>query len=161
MNPIKEYIDIGIFLAILVAIGAFAHHERMVEKEHLQAAQYAADLKEAQHVAQVNANAKASVDSLQAQLSSALANHPKPAVVVRMCNQPAAAGGGSAANSSAGPALDAAGGSSGGVGGHDSGLTDPNDIAPRTEEILARDKALINYLQGYVRTCQAANLCAK
>lgn len=163
MDPIKEYVDIGIFLAILIAVGLFAHHEREVEKTELQAAQLVADQKEAAHVAQVNANAAATVDALQTQLSTALAHHPKPAVTVRMCVPAPAAGSGAAAGARTGLTLDGAGGSSGGVGGGDQGITEAEtvDTAPFTESILTRDKAVIDYLQGYVRTCQTTGGCAK
>jgi hypothetical protein len=163
MDPIKQYVDIGIFIAILIGIGWFAHHERTVEKTELQAAQTAADLKEAQHVAQVNANAAASVDALQTQLSAALANHPKPAVTVRMCVNASAAGSGAAPGKGTGPSGNATLGPDSGVGSGDQGITEaaPVDTAPFTESILAHDKALIDYLQGYVRTCQTSGGCAK
>lgn len=161
MDPIKEYVDIGIFLAILIAVGLFAHHEREVEKTELQAAQLVADQKEAAHVAQVNANAAATVDALQTQLSTALANHPKPAVTVRMCVKPAIAVGAGTVGQGPGLTLDGTGGPSSGVGSGDQGITDSTDTAPLTESILTRDKALIDYLQGYVRACQIAGVCAK
>jgi hypothetical protein len=163
MDPIKEYIDIGIFLAILIGIGVFAHHEREVEKTELQAAQTASDLKETQRVAQVNANASASINALQTQLSAALANHPKPAVTVRMCVRAPAAGSSATPSTSAGSSGNATLGPDSAVGSGDQGITEagPVDTAPFTESILTHDKAVIDYLQGYVRACQTSGGCAK
>lgn len=153
MDPIKQYVDIGIFLAILIGIGWLMHHERMVEKQEIDAAQAVSDLKETQHVAKVNADAAASIGVLQTQLSAALAYHPKPAVTVRMCVQPANKISGLPASLGPSTGGDAPSESDSGVGGI--------DTAPATEVILARDKALIDYLQGYARTCQTTGGCAK
>lgn len=163
MPTVKPWLDLGIIAAILIAIGWFAHHERETEKTELQAAQLVADQKEQAHVAQVNADAATSINALQAQLSAALANHPKPAVTVRMCVNAPAAGSSAAAGRSTGLTLDGASGPGSGVGSGNQGITEapPVDTAPFTESILLRDKALIDYLQGYVRTCQTTGGCAK
>lgn len=157
MDPVKEYLDIGIVLALLIGIGWFAHHERTEEKTLLVAAQQAADLKEAQHVAQVNADAASTISGLSARLSGALAAPAQPHVVVRVCQHPGVPADGGAPSPSTGGLGDAASGPSSGVGEDDLGL----DIAPPTEAILKRDKAVIDYLQGYVRTCQTTGGCAK
>lgn len=157
MDPIKEYVDIGLVLAGLIAIGLFLHHVRVGAQQELVVAQQAADLKEATRVAKVNADATVTINDLQARLSDALVAPTKPSVSVRVCLQPRLPSDGGSASPSPGPLSYEAGGPSGGVGSDDLSL----DIAPPTEAILKRDKAVIDYLQGYVRTCQTAGLCAK
>jgi len=152
MDPLREY---GLLALILIVLGAtiyFVHDERQIGAAKVIAAQAAADAKEAVHVQQVEANAADTVSSLQARLTSQVAAPPHPTVVVRMCDRTTSApsAGGAALP---GPAGDAAGGPSSGVG--------EDDIAAPTELILNRDKAMIDYLQGYVRACQTAGACAK
>lgn len=158
MNPIKEYLDIGIFLALLIGIGWFAHSQRVDQRNADIAATRQAEIKEAAHVAKVNADAAGTVGDLQARLAGALAAPVEPSVVVRVCRYfpttntdavPAGSGSGSGNDASSGP--------SSGVGAGGPGV----DIAPPTETILKRDKALIDYLQGYIRTCQTTGGCAK
>jgi hypothetical protein len=157
MPPIKGYLDLGLIIAILIGIGWFAHFERTEEKTALVAAQQAADFKEAQHVAQVNANATASIQDLQVRLAAALVAPAKPNVIVRVCQRAGVPANGSAPSSGTGAVLHDSPGPGGGVGEDDLGL----DIAPPTEAILKRDKAVIDYLQGYIRTCQTTGGCAK
>lgn len=158
MPPIKAYLDIGIVLAVLVAIGWFAHGQRVDQRNADLAAARQAEAKEAAHVAKVNSDAAATISDLQTRFAGALAAPVKPSVVVRVCRSTSAANAdGVPAGSGSGPGNDAPGGSGGGVGKDGLGL----DIAPPTEAILKRDKALIDYLQGYARTCQTTGGCAK
>lgn len=158
MNPIKEYSLLAIILGLFIGLVWFGHHERIEERDAEIVAQKRADDKEIKHVQEVQANDKITIDALQAQLGAALAAPPKPGVVVRMC-QPAP-GAGSPLRGNPSPGLDSHATSGPGIGMGSNGQ-EGSDIAPGTEVILGRDKAVIDYLQGYIRECQAKGVCAK
>lgn len=157
MDPIKQYVDIALVIAVLIGIGWVVHRIEVIGEQKVIVAQRAADLKEQAHVAKVNADATASIQDLQVRLAGALVAPPKPAIVVRVCQHPNGAIEPARSDSGPSPGGNETPGSGSGVGGDDLGL----DIAPPTEAILKRDKAVIDYLQGYVHTCQTAGLCAK
>jgi hypothetical protein len=160
LSILKNYA--GYFLIVVVAGGWFVYHDHQeIQKgeARMAALQKAADLKEAKHIALVEANAKSTIDDLQARLSKSLATPPQPAVVVRMCRNTASVPeAGAGADRPAVGSGDGTAGSSQAVGGTDQ---EAPDIAPGTEHILNDDKAIIEYLQGYIRTCQAAGVCRK
>ncbi|MFI5397612.1 MAG: hypothetical protein ACHQ9S_18905 [Candidatus Binatia bacterium] len=149
------------YLGYIALAGAFYgwllwhdHQEIVKGESRVVAAQKAADVKEAAHVAKVEANADSTIKDLNAKLdAAALSPVAKPGVVVRMCvgaSVPPHAG---SADRPAGSGGDGPAGPSGPVGG--------DDIAAPTERILAEDRAIIQYLQGYIETCQTAGLCKK
>jgi hypothetical protein len=163
MIGIRDYIYGGLILLLLTGgAGFWIHHdhkEQAIGEQKVVAAQKAADAKEAIHVQQVQDDATATIQDLQLRYAAVLASPPVPRVVVRMCDAtpgvPADAPRSDAGTESV---SDAAGGSSGGVGGADQAAP---DIAPATEVILNRDKAIIAYLQGYIRECQKIGNCAE
>lgn len=155
MNPIKEYLYIALTIGLLGGMLWFVHHERAIGEQKVVAAQQAADVKYAAQVAKVEADAKVTTDALQKQLDAALLTPIHPNVVVRMLVPTAPASGAVREDASPSPGGDAGSGSGGGLGeGHGS-----VDIAGPTEQVLARDKALIDYLQGYILKCQRAGMC--
>jgi hypothetical protein len=156
---IKDAVYGGIII-LLLSTGTvlwIKHDHKLIAEgeEKVVAAQQAADAKEAAHVKKVQDNANASLQTLQSRVDAEDLAPVQPHVVVRLCNSassvPADAARG---NASAGAQANATGGSGSGVG-------EGSDIAPATEAILKRDKDDIEYLQGYIRDCQAAGLCAK
>lgn len=149
--PIKDIVYGALIVALLIGFGVFVHHERTVGKNEVLAVQHRETAKREQQVAQVEQNASKKIGQLQTQLSLDLAAPPHPNVVVRMCvGSPGTI---ATVRGDAVPAVqsDAAGGPGAGMGG--------TDIAPATEAILARDKAVIDTLQGYVRECQRIGAC--
>ena len=153
---IKEYAYLGMIVLIFAGFGWWTYHERKAEHEHDIAVQAAALARETAHVKQVEDQANEQLSKIQNQLATALATPPTPSIVVRVCSATAAHLTADRAPSAAIPS-DAASGPSSGMG---SSGEEP-DIAPVTERILARDKAVIDYLQGYIRTCQQAGVCQK
>jgi hypothetical protein len=158
LNLLKSYG--GYILLAAAAGGWFLYHDHQeIDKgeARIVAAQKAADVKEGLHVAQVEKDAKATIDGLRAQLTESLLTPiTPPHVVVRMCStSPSVSTVAANDDRGAGPGSDGAAGSGGAVGGND------QDIAGPTEQILKDDRALIVYLQGYVVTCQNAGLCGK
>jgi hypothetical protein len=150
--------NLKLMLGVAALIGAWwlYHHVIEIGEDKARAAQTAANLKEAQHVQQVEANASNTISDLQSRLAAALIEPVQPAVTVRMCVNPSR---NESANSNQGAGVpsNAAGGPGGRVGEDDLSL----DIAPPTEAILKRDKAVIDYLQGYIRACQTAGACGR
>lgn len=157
--PLRLYAEIAGALILIGAAFWFIHHERQIGADKILARDAAAELKEQQHVDKVNADATATIQDLQARFAATLAAPPKPSIVVRVCpttpfavqvaprDAPPVAG-------SDGPPRP-----SGGVGG---GNAEPGiDIAPPTEAILKRDKAIMDYFRGYVHECQRIGNCAK
>lgn len=148
-----------IFIAAAAGGWFLWHDHQEIDKGEARvvAAQKAADVKEAAHVAKVEADDKVTIDGLKMRLDNALAiPDPVPGVVVRMClpasRLSADAGSG---GKPAGPGSDGPAGPGGSVGS-----ADP-DIAGLTEKILADDGAIIAYLQGYIASCQADGVCGK
>jgi hypothetical protein len=158
LSLLKSY---GGYLVIAAAAGGWFlwHDHQEIDKGEARvvAAQKAADVKEAAHVAKVEQDATATIKDLQARLAGALAAPaPAPTVVVRMRLIPASVSAGTGSDDR--PAVaggDGSAGSSGAVGGDD------QDIAGPTEQILKDDRAIIEYLQGYIATCQQAGVCRK
>ncbi len=139
---------------LVVALGATiwaVHHERGIGKQQVLQAQAVEKQKREREVAKVESNAKANIDGLQTQLDAALAAPPTPGVVVRMCLGSPGTIATVRGDAAAAVPSNAAGGPSQGMGSA--------DIAPATEAILARDKAVIDTLQGYVRECQRIGAC--
>ncbi len=153
LNLLKSY---GLYLAIAVAAsGWFLWHDHLeiVKGRDQVIAQLKADnAKLAAHNAQVETDAKARTDKLQKSLDESLLTPiPTPRVVVRMCDATPQGGGTAGPSGSTGPQSDGTKGSSKVVGGP--------DIAPATEQILKDDGAIIEYLQGYIASCQKAGVC--
>lgn len=155
MNPIKEYLYIGLTAFLLVAVLWFTHHERMEGEQKVIAAQHAADLKYEAETAKREANVKVQTDALQKQLDTALLTPVHPGIVVRMLVPTTSASGTVRKDASPGKGSDDAAGPNQGLGDSDHSV----DIATVTEAILARDKAVIAYLQGYISKCQSAGIC--
>jgi hypothetical protein len=162
LNLLKNYGGYALLLAIGGGWYLYHDHKEIDKGEaRVVAAQKAADVKEAAHVAKVTASATATIQDLQRRLAAVLtapAPVRPPSVVVRMCGYtpvPPDAGNSSPRPESPG---DGPPGPGSVVGG---GSQEGPDIAPMTEKILSDDKAVIEYLQGYIRTCQTAGLCAK
>lgn len=151
--PLRLYAEIAAALVLIAAGMWFAHHERQIGATKVEAAQAAANLKEAAHVAKVNEDATSTINDLQIRLSTALVLPAQPSFVVRVC--PTASPAARIPSSDAAPVArsDDSPRPSEGLGGA--------DIAPGTEAILKRDKAVIDYLQGYVRECQTMGNCAQ
>lgn len=156
MIPIKEYLYIACLVGVLAAIAWFAHHERAAQAAIDQAARVAADAKETAHVNKVTANATATIQDLQVRFAATLAAPPPNPVVVRLCPRPTI-------TVSAGPQIQGAGPDSDATGGPGPGVARPSeqgpDIGAPTEVILNRLKGKLDYLQGYVHTCQVAGVC--
>lgn len=157
----SEYKYIAIIVALLLAIGFIYHKGQTNERDHLQAAQARADQKERDHVAKVQADDQLVVDKLQDQLGRALIEPVIPGVSVRMCVNTAAPSSPVRSDSGPHPTGNGPGGPGGGMGSDHQGSTEGIDVAPATEAILKRDKAVIDYLQGYIRECQDKGVCAK
>ncbi len=155
--PLRLYAEIAAALILVVAGVWFVHHERQIGAAKVTAVQQAADLKEKQHVDKVNADATATINDLQVRLSTALAVPPQPAFVVRVCPSAPSAPRGLPSDAPPSSGSNEASGTGGGVGSLDLGA----DIAPATEAVLSRDKAMIDYLQGYIEACQRMGNCAK
>ena len=152
---LKPYLGYAAIAAVLSGWFMWHNHREILKGESkIVAAQQAADIKEAAHVAKVEANAKTQIDTLQAKLDDALvAPVPQPRVVVRMCNNPGVPADAGSADRPPGAGGDGTAGPGSPVG--------DDDIAAPTEKILADDRAIIQDLQGYIVTCQQAGLCKK
>lgn len=152
----KEYAYLAMIALLFVGFGWWTYHERNEQRQHDASVEIAAAAKEASHVKAIEDAADVKLSALQNKLDDALLTPVTPGIVVRVCASPAATSAPNRAASTAAPS-DAVSGPSVGVGSSDQG----EDIAPLTEAILARDKAVIDYLQGYIRTCQQAGVCQK
>lgn len=160
LNLLKSYG--GYALIIAAAGGWFLYHDHQeIDKgeARVEAAQKAADLKEAAHVAKVVNDATITITGLQARLADALATPaPAPTVAVWMRVIPAA---GSPDEADSTPSPSPSGNGSAGPGSSVGSSGQEVDIAPVTESILKDDRAIIQYLQGYIQACQTAGVCAR
>jgi heme exporter protein D len=148
-------------LAFLLLVGSIVVVHKIKQEGVNQ--QLAADAKLAQaqliHKDEVEKRAQEIVSANDQQLHAALvAPAPIPGIVVRVCpSAPTArfklpANGGAVSGSNSGPApIPAAVGD----GSESSGL----DIAPSTEQLLARADAEIAYWRKYYSTCKAQGIC--
>jgi hypothetical protein len=158
INPYRIWFELGAFVAV-VAFGTwlFFHIEGLGEAKE---AKHVAAAVEAQHKIDQKdvTDARLTLAQLQAKLDAALAAPPAVHTVhVRVCDDPVRPDP-AHENAGASPGVDEAIRPGGGLG--DEGRQ-ASDITDDTYDVLGRSKALIEYLQGYIRTCQDKGFCEK
>lgn len=151
--PIRDWIYLGVFVALIGAFAYYTHHERAVGAQQIVAADTRAAQKQAAAVAKVESSAKVEVqNATQAYAAAISAAHvPAPHIV---CYGPSA-------GSRSVPGHASTSGSSNGGASVPEESSVPFDPAPG---ILDNDKqadAQVTLLQSYIRACQAAGVCAK
>jgi len=162
LAPIEGYLWAALGVGIFILF--YNHHERQIGAAQIKAAVAAEATKHAAEVAKVEADAKIQIDGLKDALVVASAPRANP-VHLRVCNNAIQ----SVAGTGAGSPSQGSNGANGPAGGVAPDATETPeepgagasgvDIGPGTEAILARDGAVINYLQGYIKVCQQKGLC--
>lgn len=158
----RFYFEIGAVLALLIAFGAFVHHERKIgEQRVVRRVEQATAQQQVKDKKDVS-DAKQSLAALQARLDSALAKPVPPELlpIIRVCHnqvRPTAPSPDAGASAQGDGKVRPPAGVEKGNGDTD----ESSDATPATEAVLNHAGALIEYLQGYIRVCQDRGFCVK
>jgi hypothetical protein len=150
--PIRDWIYLGVFVALIGAFAYYTHHERVVGAQKVVAANVVAAQKQAAAVAKVESSAKAEIQSATQAYASAVAaaSLPAPSLV---CHSTAAS------RSVPGHAGPSSGGN--GISSVPAESSVPFDPAPGVLDNDKQADSQVRLLQSYIRACQAAGLCSK
>lgn len=148
--PIRDWIYLGVFVALIGAFAYYTHHERVVGEQKIVAADAIAVKKQAAAVAKVESNASVAISSA---LSAYNAQRAAPLAAVPHLVCRAARSGGNVPGHA---------GTSG--SGHDQTAvpaesTVPFDPAPAVVSDARDADAQITLLQAYIQSCQKAGIC--
>ncbi len=156
LAPYRLYLELAAIAAVLGFGAWFIHHERQIGANRVITAQEKAASKQKAEDQKLIDAATRELGDLRAQLASKLAAPPPAdALHVRVCPNPRQTTAPAEVSRSS-PGSDAASVPASAVAAADPG----RDIGPGTEAILAAGDARIEYLQGYIRECQAKGFCA-
>lgn len=153
--PLKDYLILAALVGVVATGAWFIHHERQIGEQRWQRRLAEKELLWKANVDKVNEDAKVTIDGLQAKLDAKLATPPSDPLHVRVCKSAPTSPSSVPTGESPVPSGDGPSGPSSPVARDDQGV----DIGPATEAILNELSAKIDYLQGYIRTCQKAGVC--
>jgi hypothetical protein len=149
--PIRDWIYLGAFVALLAAFGCYTVHERHIGEQKIVAADKRAADKQAAAVAKVESDASTAIRSMQAAYNAALAAPVSPAPRL-VCYAASADRGGVRADA-------APSGRSHAAAAVPAESTIPFDPAPAVIGDARDADAQIALLQAYVQACQKAGVC--